>query len=108
MFGININLVIYALIFVICSYGAYTIYNLISDSAKKDAVIEQQQQALENNKQVIDSMTNAAKIKDALIADRDKQLEELDSKLENLTNNLGTDSGDAAAPSLKELFRRLK
>lgn len=108
MFGININLIIYFIIFLIVSYGAYTLYGTITDNARLNAIVIQQEAALKNQQKTIELQKQTEQIKNDIILERDKNIDELNTRLQDIASDLGKDSTDQAPESIKELFRRLK
>lgn len=112
MFGLGISTSIkYSAIILVCltlAGGAYYISNLISENARMKNAVVQLEQAVAD-KEILIRLQNAdAALKDKVLIENQKRIEELNSELETLQEDLGEDVDSQAADSLKEYIRRLK
>ena len=103
----NFKYIMYAVVALAIVMLAYKLYDTIRENGANKIVIEQQEAAIRAQKQFIDNLNKDIKLKEDVIQERDDELQALNERLENITDNLGVDEGDDAAESLKELFRRL-
>ena len=103
----NIRPILYAIVALVVAYMAYKLYDVIRENGANQVVIEQMDSAIKSQKKVIDQLTQDKKLQEDVILERDKELEDLNTRLDKIIDDLGVDEDDAAAESLKELFRRL-
>lgn len=103
----NIRPILYAIVALVVAYMAYKLYDVIRENGANQVVIEQMDSAIKSQKKVIDQLTQDKKLQEDVILERDQELEDLNTRLDKIIDDLGVDEDDAAAESLKELFRRL-
>lgn len=92
--------------FMIASAG-WKLYSIVEISGQYKAIIATQEAALKVKENRIQALEQVVKITNEIIVDRDKQVEDLEKKIDGITTGLGGDADDQAADSLKEYFRRL-
>lgn len=93
---------------VIASFGVLTkLYNTIQENGANRIVIQSQQASLAAKDKVIEAQEKQRLLMEYVLQARDQEIQQLNDKMENLTDNLGDDVDDQAADSIKELIKRL-
>ncbi|PCJ96743.1 MAG: hypothetical protein COA52_00620 [Hyphomicrobiales bacterium] len=104
----NRKMIMYGAIALFIAVTFLKFISLIEENAKKDFVLETQKISLEEKDKAITILKDTIQLNDDILTKRDGEIKLLEEELFDVTNNLGTDSTDEAAESLKEIFRRLK
>lgn len=112
MFGIPTKLIIYftiaAITFTSIVATFMTIKHYIAENAKKDIIIETQQNSIETLKANLELLKELDELKENIIKIRDEEIQALEDDLEHAAENLGEGVDDAAPEPLKNLFRNLQ
>jgi hypothetical protein len=88
-------------------YSGWSLKNIIEENATNRFIINQKTDEISNLNEVISKLKKFDELKTNILEEKNKELEELEQSLFNITNDLGDDSKEAAPESIKELFRRL-
>lgn len=106
LFGIDMKWIAMLAIATLIAIGVGTIYDLVNKNAANQALLETQKQTISLQNDTIDNLKKVVKISEEIIQQRDLQLQQYDDLFVG-TDNLGSDEGNIAAESLRELLRRL-
>ncbi len=81
----------------------------VYDAGKAEVEVKYLRQELSNKNEAIRMLSEAKRLADVIVEQRDNELDELERKYQELMmDDLGPTKDDQADESLKELFRRLK
>ena len=111
----NWKATLYVITAIALAISLFWLYNAVRETAQNEARIEQLEKDLatsealvELKQRVIALLEKNLELANDLMKERDALLEELQIKLDTITDGLGDDENDQAAESLKELIRRLQ
>lgn len=103
----NIKWILGSIAAILIIFTLWNVKNVIEENATNRFTIQQKNSEIENLNEVITKLKAFDALKTSILEEKNKELEELEQSLFNITNDLGDDSEDPAPESIKELFRRL-
>ena len=106
--GSNIKWIAIGIAAVIVAMLFYKLYDTIKENGENRIIIQTLEQANKNQVKIITLLEKQSLLTDAVLAERDDKIRELEQESLTRTQNLGPGADDQAAPSLKEYFKRIK
>ena len=103
----KIKLILFSLIGIGIVVFGLKIYFSIVENVENRIKIQQLEQSVKDKDRFIELQNNEIKLKEMILLQRDKIIEELEKKYEDITNDLGDDENELAPKSIQELMQRL-
>lgn len=103
----NFQIILIAAAVIAATTFGYKLMSALEDRGRLEIIAENLKTQLKDKQESIQYLETIVGLNNEIIKSRDQKIEELNEKSEDTTKNLGTDSGDQAPESLKELIKRL-
>lgn len=107
-FKTNIKWIAIILVSLIITFGLWRYTRLVENYALAQQTIEQQQQIIRDKEKQIIKERELNALSNSIIEEQAKELANIQSSLDNITNNLPDDSKELAPESIRETIRRLR
>lgn len=104
----NINIILIVGGVLLGSIFLYKVYTVIEHNGEMKSIIAVQEETIKNKNNQIDSLRKINALNEQIIVEKDKEVEDLESQLDGITKELGSDANDLAPEAIRELFRRLQ
>lgn len=106
--GNNVKWIAIGIAAVMFTMLLYKLYDTIKENGENRIIIQTLEQANKNQVKIITLLEKQSLLTDAVLAERDEKIKELEQESIERTQNLGPGASDQAAPSIKEYFKRLQ